>query len=230
MQNKTLLQSYKNDLNFLKMRKILKRRKNEFRLCAESVIQWTDSGRKSGKLPWGHHIHVRKTSPRVSARQSAARRTTLFEVIKKYKKYLGEERRGRKKGEMMRCGQCHISIFRLGSIAQARFGEVRFSEQETDLERKSLTFIYITQTFSTGNSWGSICLLLVLSYSLRVFGHMFKSRHFSFPFFFGLFLSFSKRDEIFGSPRFGSHQAPFSSTSQNRTQHFQYFIIILCHL
>lgn len=70
----------------------------------------------------------------------------------------------------MRCGQCHISIFRLCSIAQARFGEVRFSEQETDLERKSLTFIYITQTFSTGNSWGSICLLLVLSYSLRILG------------------------------------------------------------
>lgn len=89
----------------------------------------------------------------------------------------------------MRCGQCHISIFRLGSIAQARFGEVRFSEQETDLERKSLTFIYITQTFSTGNSWGSICLLLVLSYSLKVFGHMFKSRHLSFPFFSFLFLS-----------------------------------------
>lgn len=70
----------------------------------------------------------------------------------------------------MRCGQCHISIFRLCSIAQTRFGEVRFSEQETDLERKSLTFIYITQTFSTGNSWGSICLLLVLSYSLRILG------------------------------------------------------------
>lgn len=70
----------------------------------------------------------------------------------------------------MRCRQCHISIFRLCSIAQARFGEVRFSEQETDLERKSLTFIYITQTFSTGNSWGSICLLLVLSYSLRILG------------------------------------------------------------
>lgn len=28
----------------------------------------------------------------------------------------------------MRCGQCHISIFRLCSIAQARCGEVRFSE------------------------------------------------------------------------------------------------------
>lgn len=70
----------------------------------------------------------------------------------------------------MRCGQCHISIFPLCSIAQTRFGEVRFSEQETDLERKSLTFIYITQTFSTGNSWGSICLLLVLSYSLRILG------------------------------------------------------------
>lgn len=70
----------------------------------------------------------------------------------------------------MRCRQCHISIFRLCSIAQARFGEVRFSEQETDFERKSLTFIYITQTFSTGNSWGSICLLLVLSYSLRILG------------------------------------------------------------
>lgn len=70
----------------------------------------------------------------------------------------------------MRCGQCHISIFPLCSIAQTRFGEVRFSEQKTDLERKSLTFIYITQTFSTGNSWGSICLLLVLSYSLRILG------------------------------------------------------------
>lgn len=70
----------------------------------------------------------------------------------------------------MRCGQCHISIFRLCSIAQARCGEVRFSEQETDLERKSLTFIYITETFSTGNSWGSICLLLLLSYSLMILG------------------------------------------------------------
>lgn len=70
----------------------------------------------------------------------------------------------------IRCRQCHISIFRLCSIAQARFGEVRFSEQETDLERKSLTCIYITQTFSTGNSWGSICLLLILSYSLRILG------------------------------------------------------------
>lgn len=67
-------------------------------------------------------------------------------------------------------GQCHISISPLCSIAQARFGDVRFSEQETDLERKSLTFIYITQTFSTGNSWGSVCLLLVLSYSLRILG------------------------------------------------------------
>ena len=81
----------------------------------------------------------------------------LFEVIKNSEKEDG-------------CRQCHISIFRLCSIAQARFGEVRFSEQETDLERKSLTFIYITQTFSTGNSWGSICLLLVLSYSLRILG------------------------------------------------------------
>lgn len=70
----------------------------------------------------------------------------------------------------MRCGQCHISIFRLCSIAQARCEDVRFSERETDLERKSLTFIYITETFSTGNSWGSICLLLLLSYSLRILG------------------------------------------------------------
>lgn len=70
----------------------------------------------------------------------------------------------------IRCRQCHISIFRLCSIAQARFGEVRFSELETDLERKSLTCIYITQTFSTGNSWGSVCLLLILSYSLRILG------------------------------------------------------------
>lgn len=91
-------------------------------------------------------------------RGSLQDKMNLFEVIKK---------RGEKR---MRCGQCHISIFRLCSIAQARFGEVRFSEQETDLERKSLTFIYITQTFSTGNSWGSICLLLVLSYSLRILG------------------------------------------------------------
>lgn len=91
------------------------------------------------------------------ARQSPAK-FNLFEVIKK---------RAEKR---MRCGQCHISIFPLCSIAQARFGEVRFREQETDLERKSLTFIYITQTFSTGNSWGSICLLLVLSYSLRILG------------------------------------------------------------
>lgn len=69
-----------------------------------------------------------------------------------------------------RCGQCHISIFRLCSIAQARFGEVRFSEQETDLARKSLTFVYITETFSTGNSWGSVCPRLSLSYSLRILG------------------------------------------------------------
>lgn len=94
-----------------------------------------------------------------------------------------------KKTRMRRApGQCHISIFRLCSIAQARFAEVRFSEQETDLERKSLTFIYITQTFSTGNSWGSICLLLVLSYSLRILGTYSNNVislffFFTFPFF-----------------------------------------------
>lgn len=83
-------------------------------------------------------------------------------------KSLKKRNRGKERGRD--AGQCHISIFPLCSIAQARFGEVRFSEQETDLERKSLTFIYITQTFSTGNSWGSVCLLLVLSYSLRILG------------------------------------------------------------
>lgn len=87
----------------------------------------------------------------------------------------------------MRCGQCHISIFPLCSIAQTRFGEVRFSEQETDLERKSLTFIYITQTFSTGNSWGSICLLLVLSYSLRILG-TYSNNVISLCLFFFFFL------------------------------------------
>lgn len=95
--------------------------------------------------------------PHGSPQDKARRKWTCLKSLKT----------GRKR---MRCGQCHISIFRLCSIAQARFGEVRFSEQETDLERKSLTFIYITQTFSTGNSWGSICLLLVLSYSLRILG------------------------------------------------------------
>lgn len=102
--------------------------------------------------------------------------SNLFEVIKKKKS--GQER-GRD------AGQCHISIFPLCSIAQARFGEVRFSEQETDLERKSLTFIYITQTFSTGNSWGSVCLLLVLSYSLRILGTW--SNNVISPLFFFLF-------------------------------------------
>lgn len=74
----------------------------------------------------------------------------------------------------MRCGQCHISIFRLRSIAQARCGEVRFSERETDSERKSLTFIYITETFSTGNSWGSICLLPLAKLLIKDFGHPVK--------------------------------------------------------
>ena len=95
--------------------------------------------------------------PHGSPQDKARRKWTCLKSLKT----------GRKR---MRCGQCHISIFRLCSIAQARLAEVRFSEQETDLERKSLTFIYITQTFSTGNSWGSICLLLVLSYSLRILG------------------------------------------------------------
>ena len=116
--------------------------------------------------------------PHGSPQDKARRKWTCLKSLKT----------GRKR---MRCGQCHISIFRLCSIAQARFGEVRFSEQETDLERKSLTFIYITQTFSTGNSWGSICLLLVLSYSLRILGtysnNVISLSLFFFSFFFFLF-------------------------------------------
>lgn len=106
----------------------------------------------------------------------------LFEVIKK-------RNRGKERGQD--AGQCHISIFPLCSIAQARFGEVRFSEQETDLERKSLTFIYITQTFSTGNSWGSVCLLLVLSYSLRILG-TWSNNVISPRFFFFLFFQWTR--------------------------------------
>lgn len=74
----------------------------------------------------------------------------------------------------MRCGQCHISIFRLCSIAQTRFGEVRFSEQETDLERKSLTFIYITQTFSNRKQLGQHLPPTRPKLFIKDFGHIFK--------------------------------------------------------
>lgn len=128
--------------------------------CSARKKQGDNLKRKSGKftLRTWHKCHWEKWALDILLQDKARRNSTCLKSLKK---------RAEKR---MRCGQCHISIFPLCSIAQARFGEVRFREQETDLERKSLTFIYITQTFSTGNSWGSICLLLVLSYSLRILG------------------------------------------------------------
>lgn len=69
--------------------------------------------------------------------------------------------------------RCHISIFPLCSIAQARFGEVRFSEQETDLERKSLTFIYITDIFNR-KQLGQHLPPTRPKLFIKDFGHMFK--------------------------------------------------------
>lgn len=152
--------------------------------------------RKSGKLPWGHHINAterneRKTSPRVSARQNPAKRSNLFEVIKKNHTGRGEEMRGWDAGNVTSQYSDFVPLRRLV------FGEVRFSEQETDLERKSLSFIYITDIFDR-KQLGQHLSPPRPKLFIKGFGHMFKSRHFFF----------SPNGMEFGSLRFGSHQTP----------------------
>jgi len=73
----------------------------------------------------------------------------------------------------MRCGQCHISIFRLCSIAQARFGEVRFSEQETDLEKIPHIYLHYTDIFNR-KQLGQHLPPTRPKLFIKDFGHIFK--------------------------------------------------------